>query len=520
MKKLLLIGFLFSALSTQAEILKRSNFGEPKSIDPQLASESAGSAIIFDIFEGLTTYDHSGKIVGGMAESWEISADGKQYVFKLKPNLKWSDGSALTAKDFVYAWQRAVNPETGSEYSWILYPVKNAKAINQGEIKDFSQLGIKALDDLTLQIDLEQATPYFLELTAYYTTYPVPQKIVEQFGKNWTRPEHIVSNGAFKLINWQPNSLLEVVKSDYYWDKANIKLDGVKFYTTEDESNSFKRYRSNEVDIAIIPTEQLEWAKNNLANEVKINPFLATYWYGFNLNDPLFKDNLKLRQALTIAIDRQAMVDKITKAGQTPAYSVTPPLTNEVVPYLPEYAQLNRNEQIELAKKLYGEAGYSKENPLKLTITYNTNEGHKKIAIAIAAMWKDILGAEVELINQEWVALLSNLSQGKMQVYRYAWIGDYNDPYTFLEIFRAKSDMNYSKFNSPEFDQKLDEANLILDMKERAKKLNEAEALLTNHYAVAPIYHYVKVSVVKPYVKGYQPNIMGNIFSKHLSIEK
>ncbi|MDO5091232.1 MAG: peptide ABC transporter substrate-binding protein [Cardiobacteriaceae bacterium] len=522
MKKTLIASLLLAALSAQAEtVFRRGNGSEPKSIDPQLASESSGSAIIYDTFEGLMTLGADASILPGVAEKWDISEDGKKYTFHLRDNAKWSNGDPVTAHDFVYAWQRAVNPATGGEYAFILYAVENAKKIAEGEEKDLSTLGIKAVDDRTLEITLDNPTPYFLDLLTHYTTYPVPQKVIEQHGEKWTQPGNIVSNGAYLVSEWQPQAQITAKKSDTYWNAANVAIDKVVYYATEEESSALKRYRADELDyILSMPIEQIDWAKENLPDELKISPYLATYWYNFNLTQPPFKDNPKLREALTLAIDRKVLVEKITKAGQTPAYSVVPPAIANAQPYLPDYAKLSNEERIKRAQQAYAEAGYSKDKPLKTHILYNTNEGHKKIAIAIAAMWKQTLGVETELENQEWKVMLENVRQKKYSVSRYAWIGDYNDPYTFLEIFQQGIEMNQTGFDRPDYDAKLKEAAATLDLDARAKLLHDAEKILTDEYAIMPIYHYVSVSMIKPYVKGYKENIKKVLPTQYLSIEK
>lgn len=517
---LLALGAAFATSALAETVFRRDNGSEPKSIDPQLASESSGSNVIYDTFEGLTKTNIQGKVVPGMAEKWEVSEDGKTYTFHLR-EAKWSNGEPVTAQDFVYAWQRAVNPKTGSEYAFVLYPVVNGEAIANGEEKDLNQLGIKALDAKTLEVKLRNPVPYFLGLTAHYTTYPVPQKIVEKYGEKWIQPEHFVSNGAYHLTQWQPQSQITLEKSSTYYDAEHVSIDKVIFYPIEDRSSALKRYRAGEIDYVDSPaTEGMEWAQANIPKELKIHPYLGTYWYGFNLTQAPFKDNLNLRKALTLAIDRQVLVEKITKAGQEAAYAVVPPKTANNDHYTPEWASLERKAQIAEAQKAYAAAGYSKDKPLKVSILYNTNEGHKKIAIAIAAMWKQILGVQVELVNKEWKVALQDMKAHKAQVYRYAWIGDYNDPSTFLDIFRSNAGTNYSGYQNPEYDALLDKAATILDLQERAKVLQQAEKLLVDNFTVAPMYHYVGVKIVKPYVKGFESNIMNVFPSQYLQIEK
>ena len=519
-KSLLWLALLASSFSSAESVLRRVNGAEPRSIDPQLASESAGAAIIYDLFEGLTQTHIDGRIIPGLAEKWEISPDGKNYKFFLRPDAKWSDGQPLKASDVVFAWQRAVNPATASEYAFILAPVKNARAITAGEIKDLNLLGIRALDDHTLAVELEEATPYFLDLLAHYTTYPVPQHVVEAEGKQWTQPGKLVSSGAYQLSSWQPQAQLTVSKSPHYYDAAHVKIDKVIFYPIESENVGLQRYRAGEVDYLLsLPVEQLDWARENLAADLKINPKISTYWYYLNTAKPPL-DNPKLREALSLALNREVLVEKITRAGQLPAYSVVPPQMNNSKPYQPDWARLSQPQRLERARQLYAEAGYSQDKPLKIELLYNTNEGHRKIAIAVAAMWKQALGVQTELVNKEWKIMLNDLQNRNFSLARYSWQGDYNDPNTFLEIFKSDAEMNRSGFRSPEYDGLLAQAARTADLNQRAELLQRAEKLLSDSFVVIPVYHYVTVELLKPYVKGYHSNLMQIMPSKYLSLEK
>ena len=521
MKKFLLGLGLCWAWSCSAEsILRRDNGAEPKSIDPQLATESAGSAVIYDLFEGLTSTAIDGSTVPGLAEKWEVSEDGKSYTFHLRPQAKWSDGQPVKAQDVVYGWQRAVNPATASEYAFILGPVKNASAITKGEIKDLNQLGVKAVDDHTLKVELEQPTPYFIELMTHYTTHPARKDVIEKYGKQWTQPGKMVSNGAYKLTEWVPQGHIKVEKSPNYWDAAKVKIDQVYFYPLEDENIAVKRYQAGELDYVLaLPIEQLKWAKENVPDDLKINPKLSTYIYYFNLKKPPF-DNAKLREAFNLAIDRPTITEKITRAGQIPAYGFLPPNISNGKPYSPDYAQLSKEERLEKARKAYQEAGYSKDKPLKVELLYNTNEGHKKIAVAIAAMLKQNLGVETELVNKEWKVTLDDMNKGAFQMARYAWQGDYNDPSNFLELFMTGNEMNKGSFSNADYDGKMKEAATTQDLAKRADIYAAAEKILMDNYAIMPVYHYVSVELMKPYVKGYKSNVKQIMPSKYLSIEK
>ena len=523
-KNLLTLTIAISAAIHSANadtILRRGNGSEPKGLDPHTSEGTSEANIKRDIFEGLTARGKDAAVIPGVAEKWDISADGKTYTFHLR-DTTWSDGTPFTAHDVVYAWQRDVDPATGGKYSFLLYPIKNAKAIAEGDIKDPGQLGAKATDDHTLVVELEAATPYFLDMLTHVSTYPVPRHIIEKHGKNWTRPENIVGNGAFKMTAWQPNAHITLKKSDTYWDKDNVKLDQVIYYPTEDQNTELKRYRAGELDMTYeIPLDQIKWLRENLKDELKTGPLLGAYYYGFNLTRPPFKDNPKLREALTLAIDRDIITNKITGTGETPIYGIVPPGIAGYDNYRPAYAGLSQQERDERAKQLYAEAGYSKDKPLKVELLYNTSENHKKIAIAITAMWKKTLGVEAQLINQEWKVFL-NTRQEKTstEAFRAGWFGDYNDPNTFLELYLSKAGLNDSGYDSAKFDGLLQQASLEQNPAKRAALLKEAEQELIDSYAIAPIYSYVSKRLVKPYVKGYTPNIMDQYPSKHLSIEK
>ena len=523
-KNLLTLTITISAAIHSANadtILRRGNGSEPKGLDPHTSEGTSEANIKRDIFEGLTARGKDAAVIPGVAEKWDISADGKTYTFHLR-DTTWSDGTPFTAHDVVYAWQRDVDPATGGKYSFLLYPVKNAKAIAEGDIKDPGQLGAKATDDHTLVVELEAATPYFLDMLTHVSTYPVPRHIIEKHGKNWTRPENIVGNGAFKMTAWQPNAHITLKKSDTYWDKDNVKLDQVIYYPTEDQNTELKRYRAGELDMTYeIPLDQIKWLRENLKDELKTGPLLGAYYYGFNLTRPPFKDNPKLREALTLAIDRDIITNKITGTGETPIYGIVPPGIAGYDNYRPAYAGLSQQERDERAKQLYAEAGYSKDKPLKVELLYNTSENHKKIAIAITAMWKKTLGVEAQLINQEWKVFL-NTRQEKTstEAFRAGWFGDYNDPNTFLELYLSKAGLNDSGYDSAKFDGLLQQASLEQNPAKRAALLKEAEQELIDSYAIAPIYSYVSKRLVKPYVKGYSPNIMDQYPSKLFYIEK
>ncbi len=517
---LFLVGTITNQIYAQENlILKRSNDAEPSTLDPQLAQGIPEMHILRDLFEGLVTTDPSGNIIPGAAEKWSISEDGKTYTFHLRDNY-WSDGVALTAEDFVYAWQRAVDPIIGSNYSFILYPVKNAEAITKGET-DISELGIHAIDEHTLEITLENPTPYFIGLLVNSVTYPVPKHVIKTHGSQWSRVENMVSNGAFTLTEWIPQATIKLTKSTQYWDANNVNIDGVNYYVADDKNSELARYRAGELDwTSDVPNEQMQWMQDNLGDELHIHNYLGTYYYGFNLTKAPFKDNPKLREALTLAVDREMIVENITASGENPAYGFVVPGVSHYHAYVPAYAKLSKDKRIARAKRLYQESGYSQVHPLEVEILYNTNENNKKIAIAIAAMWKETLGVKVNLVNQEWKVYLNNRREKNTEVFRASWIGDYDDANTFLELWVSSSGSNSIGLADPEYDALISKASETLNMQDRARLLRQAEQRLIDQYALIPIYFYVSKHLIKPYVGGYQENVMNYWPSKYFTLTK
>ena len=509
-----------TAITAHADnTFNRSNDAEPSTLDPQLAQGTAEMHILRDMYEGLVSEDPAAEIIPGIAEEWDVSDDGKVYTFHLR-DAKWSDGEPVTADDFVYAWQRGVDPAVGSNYSFMLYPVKNAQAIAKGEATP-DTLGIKAIDDHTLEVTLENPTPYFICMLVNAVAYPVPKHIVEQYGDQWTRAEHSVSNGPFTLEEWTPQATITLQKSPTYWDSAAVSLDHVVYHVAEDKNAELQRYRAGELDwTADVPGEQMKWIHANLDDELNIHNYLGTYYYGFNLTKEPFKDNKPLREALTLAIDRDLIVNNITGAGETAAYSFVVPGVSHYDTFTPKYAKLDAEERHERSKELYAEAGYSAENPLKIELLYNTNDDNKRIAIAISQMWKQVLGVEAELVNQEWKVYLNNRRQKNTEVFRASWLGDYDDPNTFLELWTSEGGSNSIGYSDPEYDKLLTDAAAEQDMGKRSALLREAEERLLANYSLIPIYFYVSKHMVKPYVSGYAGNVMNHWPSKYIKVDK
>ena len=342
----------------ESQVLRLGNGSEPQALDPQISENTQDSNVERDLYEGLVTLDKDGKVVPGVAESWSVSPDGLVYSFKLREDAKWSNGDPVTAEDFAWSWRRAVDPATGSKYSFLYYPIKNAEDIANGREKDLTQLGVKAVDPHVFEVTLKAPTGYFPSLISHARFLPLNRANVEKFGHQFTRGGNLVSNGAFMLKEWTPQSRIVAVKNPNYWDAARVKLTEIDFFPIENQSEELKRYRAGELDVTNeVPADQVDFIRQNLPQELKITPYLGTYYYGFNLEKPPFKDNLKLRQAVALIIDRAAITDQVLKTGEKPLYSWVPPGIPGYRQQKMSFADMPMDERIAAAKKLYAEAG-------------------------------------------------------------------------------------------------------------------------------------------------------------------
>ncbi len=513
---------LASVPAWSAQVLHRGNGAEPETLDPHLSTGVPEAHIQRDLFEGLVAEAADGKIIPGTAEKWEISADGLTYTFHLRADAKWSNGDPITAQDVVYSYRRLLDPKTASKYAFMQWSMKNGEAFSKGQIKEPEAIGVKATDDRTVQITLERPTPYYLGLLAHHASYIVPRKAIEASADRWTRPGNMISNGAYKLDAWTPQDRIKLVKNPTYHDAKSVQVDEVYYYPTEDQQGELKRYRANELDVTYrIPVDQIGWAKQNLPSELKITPYFGTYYYAFNLTKPPFKDNLKLRQALSLAIDRDALVEKVMRGGEVPAYDWVPPNTLNYVNVDVPAAKLSQAERDAMAKKLLVEAGYGPGKPFEVELLYNTADDHRRLAIAVASMWDEKLGVKVKPVNQEWKVYLDLGSQMQFQIRRAGWIGDYNDAWTFLELLKGDiGKQNPAGYANAAYDDLLRRSATTLDLDERAKIMGEAEKILIGDAPVAPLFHYVSKGMVKPYVQGWTQNVQDVHPTRWMSVKK
>ncbi len=490
------------------QVLHLGNGTEIQTLDPHRSTDVSGANVLRDLYEGLVGEAPNGDLEPGAAESWTVSGDGKTYTFALRRGARWSNGDPVTADDFVYGFRRAADPKTLSSYAFILSPIENADAIAAGELPP-ERIGVRALDDYSLEIKLVHATPYFLELLDHSTTYPVHRASVERYGDRFTRPGNHVSNGPFRLEEWVVQSHIKLVPNPYYWDNEHTVLKEIYFYPTENVPAELQRYRANGLDYTYdVSTAELRWIKEKMPGELVIAPYLGSYYYGFNTTKPPFKDNAKLRRALSLAVDRNVIVGEIAAAGQLAAYGWVPPVQHYASQQMVEasWTQAQREQE---ARRLYAEAGYTAENPLRTELMFNTQEDHRRIAVAIAAMWRQVLGVETTLSNQEWKVYLDTRRQKiKTQVFRMGWIGDYNDAFTFAEMLRSTAGENDSGYANPEYDRLLDAAQAELDLDRRAALLEQAERIMLADMPIIPIYYYVSKHMIKPWVRGHVGNIM------------
>lgn len=498
------------------------NGTEPQSLDPQIATGVPEHHVISAVMEGLVLKDRKTlEPRPGVAKTWDISNDGRVYTFYLRENAKWSNGDAHTAHDYVWSWWRALQTTLGNQYAYMLFPIKNAKRYYDGETSDFSDVGVKAIDNQTLQVTLTNPTPYFLQLLDHYSLFPVHQATIEKFGRadergtRWSYEGNLVGNGPYKLEEWKINRHITVTKNPYYWDEANVSINSIVFKPVDNAVTEERMFRAGALHVtSSIPADKIAIYQEKFAPELKITPYLGTYFYRLNINTPQLQDK-RVRRALGMAIDRKQLVDNITKGGQIPAYTMTPPGT---MGYFPE-STLNFDP--EAAKRLLAEAGYPNgEGFPPIEILYNTNEGHRKIAVALQEMWKNYLNIDIKLLNQEWKVYLATESAGDYQISRGGWIGDYVDPNNFLDMFLCNGGNNRTGWCNEEYDR------LILEVapsqsshEQRLKIFQQAETMLLEDMPIIPVYTYTSIKLLHPSVRNFDDNILNQAMYKDLYLD-
>ncbi|MFH2706917.1 ABC transporter substrate-binding protein [Klebsiella aerogenes] len=500
--------------------LVRNNGNEPASLDPHKVESDVEFNIISDLFEGLVSVSPQGEIQPRLALKWE-NKDNLVWTFHLRPGITWSDGTAITAQDIVWSWQRLVTPTTASPYA--SYPgnmhIVNARDISEGK-QPQDTLGVKALDDTTLQVTLNQPNAAFLAMLAHPSLVPIDKVLVERFGDKWTKPEHIVTSGPYTLSKWVVNERIVAQRNPKYWDNEHTVINKVTYLPITSEAADVNRYKAGEIDIVYtVPVNQFALLKKTMGSQLNVAPQLATYYYELNTTKPPFNDP-RVRRALNMGLDKDIIADKVMGQGQRPAWLISQPDIGGVTLKQPDYASWPRDKRIAEAKKLLNEAGFNESHPLVFNLLYNTSETHQRIAIAASSMWKKNLGVEAKLQNQEWKTMLDTMHTHNFDAVRYAWIADYDDAASFLNNFRTGDSENTSQYSNPAYDKALHDAAKAADTAARGKFYQQAEDLLAEDVPAIPVYHYVRTHLVKPWVGGFEPDKLGYYYTKDMYIIK
>ena len=511
---------IFALSAAMAEcVFRRGEAGDPSGFDPPKTSTVIEADVLGDLFEGLLTYDASGALVPGAAESWTISDDGKTYVFKLR-DARWSNGDPVKAGDFVFSFRRLLDPTTGAEYANLYYPIKNAEKIAKGEAPP-GALGVRAIDDKTLEISLERPTPYFLAVVAHQTAAPVNPRNVEEFGRAFAKPGNLVSNGAFRLAAFTPNDETVLVKNPFFHAAREVAIDREVIELIDDRAAAFLRFRAGEIDTYDdAPADELAFVRETLKDEFHVAPTLGVLYLAFNTKKPPF-DDARVRNALSMVIDREFLADSIWGGAMSPAYAFVPPgIDNYVSGVAADFRRLSPIEREERARDLLKEAGFGDGKPLAIEIRYNTSENNKATAIAIADAWKP-LGVTATFVNTDVKTHYGLLqSGGDFDVARAGWIGDYSDPQNFLFLFESGAGkLNYPRWSNADYDRLMQAAADETDLRARAETLADAERLLLREEPVIPLLFYESKTLVSKRVKGWRDNLLDRHLARYLSIE-
>lgn len=503
-------------------VLHFGNGTEPQALDPHITTGVPESHLTDALLEGLVSKDPATlEPVPGVAERWELSEDGRIYRFHIRANARWSDGRPVTAEDFHWSWWRALQPTLGNEYAYMMFPLKNAEAYLKGTLTDFGQVGVRVIDPLTLEVELNSPTPYFLQLLSHHSYFPVPRHVLEKFGSAtdrftpWTRPGNMVGNGAFRLAEWKLNKYLRVEKNPEYWDAANVRLNAIMFYPTENIGTEERMYRSGQLHYTNdTPIDKIPFYRDNHPDQIRLDLYMGTYYYMVNVTRPGISD-VRVRRALSLAVDRQTLVDTVQQGVNPPAWAMVPPGTLGYQP--PKLLEFDPEE----ARRLLAEAGYPDGKGLPpLEILYNTHEGHRKIAVVLQQMWKKHLNIDVTMINEEWKVYLDSRERMDYTLARAAWIGDYVDPNSFLDMWITDGGNNKTGWSNAEYDDLiLRQIPAMKTHEERLAGFYKAETILMQELPIIPIYTYSTKHLVSPSVKGMPANIMDWYSFKHIHLE-
>ncbi|MEE4279394.1 MAG: peptide ABC transporter substrate-binding protein [Halieaceae bacterium] len=504
------------------QVLHIGNGTEPQGLDPHVVTGVPENTLIRALFEGLAVKNpYTLEPEPGVAERWEFSDDGRQITFFINPQARWSNGDPVTADDYVWSWMRALHPQTGNLYAYMLFPVKNAEAFFKGDIEDFSEVGVEAVDATTLKVTLNEPTPYFLQLMDHYSTFAVHRPTIEKHGKftdrftKWTRVGNIVSNGPFVLEEWKLNRRITMRRSDTYWDRDRVRLERIVFYPTENAVSEERGFRAGQLHYSYtLPLDKIPVYQAMENSPYVQAPYLGTYYYLLNTQRPPL-DDVRVRRALSMAIDRDMLTRTVMQNSVVPAYSITPPGTLGYEP--PRTFDFDPRE----ARRLLAEAGYPDgEGWPGAEVVYNTLEAHRKIAVALQQMWKEHLNIEIELANQEWKVYLDAVSTMNYDIGRRGWIGDYVDPNNFLDLFLSRGGNNNTGFIDPVYDDLImRQAPQAKSREERYAIFAEAETRLMQQMPIIPIYTYTSRHLIKPSVCGMPANLMDSLNFRYVYLD-
>lgn len=509
--------------ATARGILLKGNGAEPKTLDPQVATGVTENKIISALTEGLISYHPTDDELPepGVAKRWEANEDYSEWTFFLREDARWSNGDPVTAHDFVWSYERMLTPEFGAEYVEMLFQMENAEEFHRGEVEEFARVGVEALDERTLRFRLVGPTPFFLGMLKHYAWFPVHPPTVEAYGSGrldrsspWTLEGRHVGNGPFVLAEWRVNQFIRVTKSPTYWDRDRVRLNEIYFMAIEDVNTEQRMYASDRLHITnSVPSNDIANLRRTRPDELRLEPYLGTYFYRFNTTRPPF-DDVRVRRALAMTVNREAIVNRVTLGDQTPAFAFVPPGFDDY----PRRALLEYDP--EEARRLMAAAGFpGGEGFPRKFLLFNTLEDHRKIAEAVVAMWNRELGIDFQLENKEWRVYLEAQSQLDFDISRAGWIGDYMDPITFLELWTTDNGNNNTGWSNARYDELIRKAFRSATQEEHYAALMEAEEILMAEMPVIPIYHYNRIYLIRPEVRGWYPKLLDNRPYKHLYLE-
>ncbi len=502
--------------ATDAATIHRGAGGDPPSLDPALGSASIAAPILSDLVEGLVVRGARGEPVPGCAESWTVSEDGLRYTFRLRAGLEWSDGTPLTAEDFVYSFRRLMDPATAASAAGLFLVLDGARAIISREAAP-DTLGVSAPDPRTVEVRLSAPAPYFIQLLANTQSVPVPRHVIERFGREWTRPGNMITNGPYVLAERIPQTAIRLVRNPRFHAASTVRIDTVVWRPIQDLGAAFRQFRAGEIDTLLsMPPEELDWVRANQPEALHAAPIQATYYLLFNVSRPPF-DDARVRRALALAIDREAITERLLKTGVLPAWSLVTPGTGGYAGLKTRAAGMSPAARQAEARELLREAGYGPDRPLAVPVLYGTNEESRRILLAIAGMWQD-LGVRAELTNVEFSAAIRALRTRDFSVARSSLFALFDDPYAFLQQLRTGMPSNFSGYANPVYDARLDSANATADAASRLSLLAEAEALMLEDQPVIPIYWYYGTALVGPRVQGWIDAPLGTPPTRYLGL--